>query len=67
MLRRKCRTMRKTAMGQRRHFDRGPATSGPPRSADIANPVRQVRKVPGAEVAVVRQTIGQLYSRPQVD
>ena len=40
------------ASGHSRHFDSAPRTSVLPRSADIANPVRQVRKVPEAEVAV---------------
>jgi hypothetical protein len=37
-------------VGQSRHFDSAPRTSALPRSADIADQVREVRKVPTAEV-----------------
>lgn len=39
-------------MGQSRRFDPLPATSGLPRSTDVVRPVRLVRFVPTAEVAV---------------
>jgi hypothetical protein len=35
-----------SVQGQSRHFDSAPRTSALPRSADIADRVRQVRKVP---------------------
>ena len=38
-------------MGQSRHFDRLPDTSGLPRSTDINGPARVVRFVPETEVA----------------
>ena len=36
--------------GQSRHFDSAPRTSALPRSTDIADRVRQVRKVPKADL-----------------
>jgi hypothetical protein len=49
-------------VGQSRHFDSAPQTSALPRSADIADQVREVRKVPRA---VVRAS-SQVRKRPQV-
>ena len=42
------------AMGHSRHFDSAPRTSTLPRSADIADRVRQFRKVPKHKVAVLQ-------------
>jgi len=39
-----------SALGQSRHFDSAPRTSALPRSADIADQVRQVRKVPTPDI-----------------
>jgi hypothetical protein len=43
-------------MGQSRHFDSAPQTSALPRSADITDRVRQVRKVPTSEVGRASQS-----------
>jgi hypothetical protein len=40
----------KSGLGQSRHFDREPLTSGLPRLADILRVIRHVSKVPKAEV-----------------
>ena len=42
--------------GQSRHFDRGPAPSGLPRSTDIVRPPRHVGLVPRAAIGVVYPT-----------
>jgi hypothetical protein len=39
-----------SALGQSRHFDSAPRTSAFPRSADIADRVHQVRKVPTPDI-----------------
>jgi hypothetical protein len=42
---------RSIQMGHSRHFDRGPATSGPPRSMDILSARRHVSKAPLSDMA----------------
>jgi hypothetical protein len=46
ILRRKRGAWRRTAMGQSRHFDRLPETSGLPQSTDINRAARLIRFVP---------------------
>src|SRR5258705_9395733 len=46
----RCPAMLKSETGQSRHFDSAPRTSALLRSADIADRVRQVRKVPEPDV-----------------
>ena len=38
-------------MGQSRHFDRAPTTSGLPQSTDIVRPAQLVRLVPNSDIA----------------
>jgi hypothetical protein len=47
-----------SVVGQSRHFDSAPRTSALLRSADIADRVRQVRKVPIAEITFLRVRLG---------
>jgi hypothetical protein len=55
-----------SVQGQSRHFDGAPRTSALPRSADIADRVRQVRKVPEAEMRGPRRqrTLGGIVKHP---
>jgi hypothetical protein len=51
-----------TALGQSRHFDRAPLTSGLPPTPEILSARRHVSNVPKAEVA---QPSGQNKGRPK--
>jgi hypothetical protein len=48
-------TTPKSARGQSRRFDHRPATSGLPRSTDIARPAGLVRFVPGSDMQDTQQ------------
>src|ERR1700732_4643056 len=52
-----------SVVGQSRHFDSAPRTSALLRSADIADRVRQVRRVPKSDL---RQTARHLADRAKV-
>src|SRR5258708_4025271 len=54
--------MKAKEAGHSRRFDGRPATSGPPRSADIRRVRRHVSNVPEAEVKLERQLRGELIS-----
>jgi len=51
-------------MGQKRRFDRRPATSGLPRSADIRRVRRHVSKVPGTDPPALRDRLREAILEP---
>jgi hypothetical protein len=52
---------RVSTLGQSRHFDRGPAPSGLPRSTDIIRPARLVRLVPARDIPLEGSVHLSLY------
>jgi hypothetical protein len=46
-------------LGQTRHFDRAPLTSGLPRSTDVVRPIRLVRFMPKPDVALFDHLVGE--------